>query len=216
MKLDEIKDLKKYTRGEEIANASTHGLGVLLSLAGSVILIIKAAQQYEILYLISFSVFGIALFLLYSTSTLYHIVPPSPTKKILKILDHSAIFLLIAGTYTPFLLIVIGGSFGWIMFGTIWFIAISGILMKTLFFAKFQKLSLLLYILMGWMVVFASGELLENINELSLLLLAIGGFCYTFGVIFYVWRKLPYNHAVWHLFVLGGSISHYFSVLNII
>ena len=203
----------QYTVGEEIANSITHGIGTALSIAGLVILIIVAESYENIWHIVSFSIFGSTLIILYLTSTLYHSIQRPSGKKILKTMDHSAIFLLIAGTYTPFLLVSLRGVWGWSLFGVIWGLAVVGIVIKSVYISKFQKASVVIYILMGWLIIIAFRELLNHLHFTSLIFLIVGGLFYTTGVIFYVWRKLPYNHAIWHLFVLGGSIFHYFSVL---
>jgi hemolysin III len=205
-----------YFRGEEIANGLTHGAGAVLSVFGLVYLLLRASQDGNIWHVISFAIYGISLFLLYLASTLYHSIPVLEWKRVLKKLDHSAIFLLIAGTYTPFLLNNLRGPWGWSLFGVIWGLTIVGLVIKLGFIDRLEKLSLVLYVGMGWLAVVAAREMLSKVGTASLVLLLIGGLCYTVGVVFYLWRKLPYNHAIWHLFVLGGSITHYFSVLNIL
>ena len=207
------KPVVLYTIGEEIANSITHGLGVFLSIAGLIILLILAARQGSVWHIISFSIYGSSLIILYLASTLYHSIPQTSAKKVFKIIDHSAIFLLIAGTYTPFLLISIKGFLGWTLFAVIWGLAVTGIVFKSLFITKFRKASVAVYIFMGWLSVFAIKELYNSIPINGLILLGLGGLFYTVGVIFYVWRKLPYNHTVWHLFVMCGSACHYFSIL---
>ncbi|OGU55651.1 MAG: hemolysin III [Ignavibacteria bacterium RBG_13_36_8] len=202
-----------YTLGEEIANSITHGLGVILSVAGLVVLIVFAVEKGSIWHFIGFSIFGASLIILYLASTLYHSIPHTSAKKIFKIIDHSAIFLLIAGTYTPFLLISLRDTLGWCLFGIVWSIAITGIVFKSIFITKFRKISVVVYIIMGWLSIVAIKELYHAIPLIGIILLALGGFFYTMGVIFYTSKKLPYNHAIWHMFVLCGSVCHYFSVL---
>ncbi len=205
----------EYTLGEEIANSVSHGIGTLLSIAGLVVLIVLAVMHGDAWHVVSFSIFGATLIILYLASTLYHSLPMPRVKQILQRFDHSAIFLLIAGTYTPFMLVSIRGVMGWSIFGVVWGLALAGILLKLFFsISKFEKVSVGLYVFMGWLCVVAAKQFLANVPQLSLILLVFGGLSYTVGVIFYVWDRLPYNHAVWHLFVLGGSIFHYFSVLN--
>lgn len=207
------RNTRQYTTGEEIANSITHGIGTLLSIAGLILLIIIAARYGDAWHIVSFSIFGSTLIFLYLASTLYHSLPNPSAKMILKRIDHSAIFLLIAGTYTPFTLIHLRGAWGWSIFGIIWGLAIAGIALKIFFVSRFKKLSLILYLAMGWLCIIALKEMIHNIPSLSLTLLIIGGLLYTAGVAFYAWKKLPYGHAVWHLFVLGGSASHFFAVL---
>jgi len=216
MKDSDHKTMNYYSRREEIANSLTHGAGAVLSLLGLVYLLIRAVQLGNAWHVVSFSIYGVSLFLLYLASTLYHSIPILEWKRVLKKLDHSAIFLLIAGTYTPFLLVSMRGPWGWSLLGVIWGLTILGLVIKLGFIDKLEKTSLVLYLAMGWLVVVAVRELVSQVGTTSLVLLAVGGVCYTFGVIFYVWRRLPYHHAIWHLFVLGGSITHYFSILNLI
>lgn len=206
--------LRQYTLGEEIANGITHGIGVLLSIAGLVLLIIFATMHGNAWHIVSFSIFGSTLIVLYLASTLYHSLPKPSVKMIFKRIDHSAIFLLIAGTYTPFTLIHLRGAWGWTIFGIIWSLAIAGIILKIFTVTRYRKLSLILYISMGWLCVIAFNEMINKIPSLSLTLLIIGGMIYTLGVGFYIWKKLPYGHAIWHLFVLGGSTLHFFAVLS--
>ncbi|MCK5314455.1 MAG: hemolysin III family protein, partial [Anaerolineales bacterium] len=166
--------------------------------------------------IVSFSIFGSSLVLLYLASTLYHSFQNPRVKKIFQIFDHSAIYLLIAGTYTPFLLISLRGAWGWTFLVVIWGLAFLGIGLKALFFEYYERLSALGYVLMGWLCVIAGKELLTNVPQVSLIWLAVGGMAYTIGIIFLAWRKIPYGHAIWHLFVLGGSICHYFAVANLL
>ena len=205
----------EYTLGEEIANSISHGIGTLLSIAGLVVMVVLAVTHGDAWHVVSFSIFGATLIVLYLASTLYHSLPMPRVKQILKRLDHSAIFLLIAGTYTPFMLVSLRGAWGWSIFGVVWGLALAGILLKIFFsISKYEKASVGLYVFMGWLCVIAAKQFLANVPQVSLILLVFGGLSYTIGVVFYVWDRLPYNHAVWHLFVLGGSIFHFFSVLN--
>ena len=204
----------RYTLGEEIANSITHGFGALLSAAGVAILIAAAAVNGNSWHIVSFSIFGATLILLYLTSTLYHSFTHPTAKKVLKVIDHSAIYLLIAGSYTPFLLVSLRGWWGWTLFGIIWTCAIAGIVLKGVCIGRFHKTSVAIYLTMGWFCIVALKQLLIHVPYLSILLLILGGVSYTVGIIFYAWRKMPYNHAVWHLFVLTGSTLHYLSVLG--
>ena len=206
---------KKYSFGEEIANSITHGVGVLLSIAALVILVVIALKYGDIWHLVSFSIFGTTLILLYLASTLYHSFPQQAVKRILKIIDHSAIFLLIAGTYTPFMLVHLRSPLGWTLFGVVWGLALGGIVLKSFYMSRFKRLSLVLYIFMGWLSVFAFQEMLQHMSYNAILFLILGGVFYTSGVIFYVWKRLPYGHAIWHVFVLAGSIFHFFSVISL-
>ena len=207
---------KDYSTAEEIANSVTHGLGTLLSIAGLVYLILLAVERGDVWHIVSFSIFGATLILLYLASTLYHSFQKESLKRLFKKLDHSGIFLLIAGTYTPFMLVSLRGPWGWSLFGVIWGLAIAGIILKFFFIGRFKKISLAIYIFMGWLCVIAGNEFLNNVSAGSLMLLLFGGLSYTAGTIFYVWKKLPYNHAIWHLFVLGGSIFHFFAVASLL
>lgn len=204
---------KSYSNGEEIANSITHGIGTLLSIAGLVVLVYLAAIQGDPWRIVSLSIFGSTLILLYLASTLYHSFRKQNIKHFFKTLDHSSIYLLIAGTYTPFMLVSLRGPWGWSIFGTIWGLAIAGIIFKIFFIGRFKKTSVGIYILMGWLCLIALREMLIRIPTGGMILLGIGGLFYTIGVIFYMWHRLSYNHAIWHMFVLGGSISHFFAIL---
>ncbi len=199
--------------GEEIANSITHGIGAALSIAALVLLVVFAALRGDAWRVVGFSIFGSSLFILYLTSTLYHSFTNRRVKRIFRVLDHSMVFILIAGSYTPITLTVLRGPWGWTLFGLIWGLAIFGIVMKIAFFDRFNTLSVVLYILMGWLVVIALKPLLSAAPMGLMIWMGIGGLSYTLGVIFYAWERLPFNHAVWHLFVLGGSISHFFGML---
>lgn len=199
--------------GEEIMNGVTHGIGAALSIAGLTILVVLAVMSGNVRQIVGFSIYGASLIILYLASTLYHSFQKPEVKRVLKIIDHAAIYLLIAGTYTPFLLVGVQGAWGWAMLVLIWGLAILGISFKALFIDRFQKLSVLGYVLMGWLSVLIIKSLLDTIAVGGLIWLAVGGAIYTMGVIFYSLKKIPYMHGVWHLFVLGGSICHYFAVL---
>ncbi len=197
---------------EEIFNATTHGVGIVLSLVGLVIILSLSNKNSSIIKSIGFSVFGVAITLSYLVSTLYHSFSFTKAHKLFKILDHSSIFLLIAGTYTPFTLIVLKGQLGLILFSVIWILAISGIMLKVFYVHRFKKLSLALYLLMGWMIIFGIKPLMHGLPVEAIILLALGGFFYTFGIIFYLLKKLPFHHAVWHIFVLCGGILHFLAL----
>jgi hemolysin III len=192
-----------HTNGEEIANSITHGIGAALSVAGLTILVVLAASYGDVWRVV----------ILYLASTLYHSFRQPKVKRIFRILDHSAIYLLIAGTYTPITLVSMRGPWGWSIFGVVWGLALVGIAFKSVFIGRFEKLSTAGYILMGWLCVIAFNEMLVTIPAGGILWLFIGGLVYTVGVVFYAWEKLPFNHAIWHLFVLGGSICHFFAIL---
>lgn len=197
---------------EEIANSITHGIGTLLSVAGLTLLVTYSILGNDPWRIISASIYGTTLILLFLASTLYHSLQYSRVKKVFKLLDHCAIYLLIAGTYTPFLLVSMRGTIGWLLLATIWFLALLGIIFKLTCIERFKKLSLATYILMGWLIIVASKELVQNLSMEGLVWLVAGGILYTVGIIFYVWHRLPFNHAIWHLFVLGGSICHFFTI----
>jgi len=199
---------------EEIANAVTHGIGLVLSIAGFVVLLVLAILRGTVWHIVACSVYGSSLIALYSASTLYHAVVSPRLKRALRIFDHSAIYLLIAGTYTPFLLLHLRGPWGWSIFGVIWALAAAGIMFKLWFVGRVPRLSTAVYIAMGWLVVIAAKPVLAHVPTATLLWLLAGGLFYSAGVIFYAWKRLPYNHAVWHLFVLAGSTCHYFAVLH--
>ena len=197
---------------EEVMNAVTHGIGTLLAVAGLVLLTVFAYLYGTIWHVVSFSIYGTTLVLLYLASTLYHSFTNERLKYIFKILDHSAIYLLIAGTYTPFTLVPLHGVLGWTVFGLVWGLAILGIALKVFFVGRFKVISTLCYILMGWFIIIAIEPLIATVATLGIMWLIIGGLFYTLGSFFYLWNKLPYNHAIWHLFVLAGSISHFIAV----
>ncbi len=205
--------LPEYTLGEEIANSVTHGIGALLSLIGTAILLYRAVHDGTTLHVISFAVYGSCLFLLHLSSTLYHALRPPRAKRVFRVFDHCSIYLLIAGTYTPFLLLSLWGRWGLTLLIAIWTLAIAGIVFKSLFIGRLQKVSVLLYILMGWMIIVAAREAWIRVPHAAIGFVAAGGLFYTLGVAFYAWKSLPYNHAVWHLFVLGGSACHYAAIL---
>jgi hemolysin III len=199
---------------EELANAVTHGVGLVLSLIGMPILILAALDRGERATVIGASVFGATLIALYAASTLYHAIPHPTLKQKLRVVDHAAIYLLIAGTYTPFTLGVLRGTWGWTLFGIVWTLAALGVLFKVLFGSgAMAKLSTAIYVAMGWVIIIAIKPLMASMEHTGLMLLVAGGLCYTGGVIFYVDRRRAWTHPVWHLFVMGGSICHYFAVL---
>ncbi|KMT21149.1 PAQR family membrane homeostasis protein TrhA [Clostridium cylindrosporum] len=208
-----MENLKFYTKGEEIANAITHGIGLLLAIAALVLLIVCGVNYGDVWYMVSSIIYGVTLIVLYMGSTLYHSIPNINVKKILRIVDHSSIFLLIAGTYTPFTLTILRGSLGWTIFGVVWGCTLFGIFMKIFFLEKFEKISTFMYIGMGWFIVIALKDIIMALSTGGLVLLVLGGLSYTVGCIFYAKDKWPYNHAVWHLFVLAGSVFHFLTIL---
>ncbi|RLJ19272.1 hemolysin III [bacterium endosymbiont of Escarpia laminata] len=203
----------RYSLGEEIAHAVTHGVGIPLSIAGLVILVAFSSLYGDAWHIISSTIYGVTLILCYTASTLYHGIPLPRAKPLLRQLDHASIFLLIAGTYTPFTLVNLRGPWGWTLFGLVWGIALAGMALELIARKRYKRLSISLYLGLGWLVVIAIQPMLESVGTGGLLLLLAGGLCYSLGVIFYVWKRLAYHHAVWHLFVLGGSIFHFFSIL---
>ena len=205
--------VSEYSLIEEIWHAITHGVGLLLSIAGLTVLVAYATLQGSVLAITSSAIFGTTLIITYGASTLYHAISHTNIKNFFKQLDHASIYFLIAGTYTPITLISVGGTLGWSIFATVWTVAIIGVILKFAYPNRFEKLSLVLYLLLGWLIVVAVKPLFENMESGGLWLMLAGGLSYTFGVIFYVWDNLPFNHAIWHLFVLGGSTLHFFMVL---
>lgn len=204
--------IQPFTKKEEAAHAITHGIGVLLSIAGLVLLIIFASLEGNPWLIVSVTVFGTTMLLMYLASTIVHSLPVGKWKDIFQIFDHSSIYLFIAGTYTPFLLVSLRSEIGWTLFGIIWGIAIIGVVFKIFFVKKFIVMSTLFYIFMGWLIVFAWEPLTKVLDGAGLNLLIIGGLFYTIGAVFFMWRKIPYHHAIWHLFVLAGSTFHFFSI----
>ncbi|MGH9773755.1 MAG: PAQR family membrane homeostasis protein TrhA [Candidatus Acidiferrales bacterium] len=198
---------------EEIANSLTHGFGLALSIAGMIALVVLTVLHGGAWRIACCSVYGGTLVLVYGVSTLYHSVWSPRWKRILRVVDHSAIYLLIAGTYTPFTLVLLRGHWGWTLFGVIWILAISGVGYKLFFRQRYHALSTVSYILMGWAAILAAGPIFTYVPTGGILFLISGGLFYTSGVAFYAWRRLPYHHAVWHAFVLFGSICHYVAVV---
>ena len=202
-----------YTIGEEIANSITHGIGAVLSIAGLILLVVSASVYGDIWRIVSVTIYGSCLVLLYLCSVLYHSIQRPKVKRVLRILDHAAIYLLIAGSYTPFALVTMRGPLGWTILGIVWALAVLGILFKIWFIGRFEVMATIGYILMSWICLIAFEQLIAGLGLDGMLWLMYGGAAYMIGVIFYAWQKLPYNHAIWHLFVLGGSTCHFFAVL---
>jgi len=205
---------RKYRLKEEIFNSVTHGIGTLLSVAGCVVLIVICAVNVNTVGVVASSIYGSSLILLYLMSTLYHAISNEKAKKVFKILDHNMIFVLIAGTYTPITLCVMKGWLGWTIFGVVWAAAIVGIVLSSINLKKFSKISTVCYLIMGWGIIFAIKPLVNSVSMLSIVFLLGGGIFYSIGTAFYVQKEQPYRHSVWHLFVLFGSVMHYFSVLE--
>ena len=201
-----------YSILEEWLNGWTHGIGAALSVAGTVVLVVAASLQGDPWKIVGFSIFGASLILLYSASALYHSLRNPKWRAVFKMLDHCAIYGLIAGTYTPFLLVNLRGQTGWILFAVIWTLALIGIGLKAMYGHRFKLMRVGIYLAMGWLVMFASGELMDTVSPLGFWLLLAGGITYTAGVVFYLADRLPYNHAIWHLFVVGGSVCHFYAI----
>ncbi|MEK5238118.1 hemolysin III family protein [Paenibacillus sp. FSL L8-0470] len=202
-----------YSRREEVANAITHGIGTVLSVAALVLLVVFASLKGTAWHVVSFSIYGTTMLLLYLNSTLVHSLREGKAKDLFEFFDHSSIYLFIAGTYTPFLLVAIRGTLGWSLFGIIWGVAFFGVLFKAYFVKRFLFMSTVFYIAMGWLIVIAWNPLSAVVAGEGMTLLMAGGILYTLGTIFYVWRGFPFHHAIWHVFVLAGSVTHFFAVL---
>jgi hemolysin III len=200
--------------GEEIANSITHGIGAALSIAALAILVTLAALHGSAAHVVGCAVFGGTLVLLYTASTVYHAITHERAKRVLQVLDHSAIYLLIAGTYTPFMLVTLRGPRGWVLLSIVWAAAATGIVLCSTVGRRAHAVSVVLYILMGWIAVVVLRPLTSSLGVEGMSLLAGGGLAYTAGVAFYAWRRLPYHHAIWHLFVLAGSGLHVAAVLR--
>lgn len=202
-----------YPQGEEIANAVTHGVGALLAVAGLLLVVMRAVHNDDAWSLVAGAVYGTTLLLLFTASTLYHALPRPRAKRVLRVIDHTAIYLLIAGTYTPFTLVTLRGPWGWSVLGTVWGLAAAGIVFEILLRGRrWRRLSLIFYVGLGWIAVVAARPLVAALPPQGLGLLLLGGLLYTGGAVFYAWRRLPWNHAIWHVFVLGGSVAHFFCV----
>lgn len=205
---------RPYTIKEEIWSSIIHGIGVALSIAALVVLVMLSSLDGNVWAIVSTAIFGTSMIILYSASTIYHAVPNPEWKKKLKKFDHISIYYLIAGSYTPFLLVNMRGAVGWTLFGIVWGLALIGTCLKLTTSGSGTKAwSIGLYVLMGWMIVFASKELLARLPASGLVFLVLGGGFYTLGILFYVWKSRQYTHAIWHFFVLVGTIMHFFAVL---
>lgn len=201
-----------YSPFEERLNIISHGIGVILGIVALVFLVVHASQNGSASHIVSFSIYGASIIVLYLASTLYHRATKPKARKRLRIFDHAAIYVLIAGTYTPFALVTLEGAVGWTIFGLVWGFAIIGITLKLFFTGRFDKLSTLMYVFMGWLIIFAIKPLIENLSSEGLFWLLAGGVAYTIGAVLYSIQKLPLNHAIFHIFVLAGSIFHFVSV----
>jgi hemolysin III len=207
------RSTSQYSLAEEIAHAITHGVGLLLSIAGLVVLVVFASLRGNTWHVVSVSVYGATLVMLYAASTFYHALPAPRAKSAFRVLDHAAIYLLIAGTYTPFMLVNLRGGWGWALFGVVWGLAVLGIVLEAVAKQRVRVLSVILYLGLGWLVAIAVKPLMQSVEPGGLVLLVAGGLAYSVGVVFYGWKRLPYHHAVWHVFVMAGSLSHFFAVL---
>lgn len=203
-----------YSLKEEIVNSITHGVGALLSVAGLIVLLAMAITYGDVWRVVSLSIYGTSLLILYLASTLYHMIQHRRAKRVLRVFDHAAIYLLIAGTYTPFLLVVLNGVLGWVLFGIIWGLAVLGVVYKVFFLDRHVVAETVGYLLMGWLCVVALPDLVPLLSTRALWGLILGGIVYSLGVVFYARPQVAYSHGVWHLFVLGGSALHYFAVVD--
>jgi len=206
------ESINNYAPLEEKWNVYTHALGLLLSIIGLILLIVKAINEESLLRLISFSIFGVSLIILYTASTLFHNSKDPKRRRQLNIVDHASIYILIAGSYTPFALITLKGSLGWVIFGIVWAIAIIGIVLKLFYTGSFEKASTIAYVLMGWMVMIVIKPIINNISIEGFYWILAGGISYTIGAVLYSIQKIKYNHAIFHVFVLGGSICHFITI----
>lgn len=210
--MNDVNNVKYYPPREEKVNIISHASGLILSVIALVLLVGRANLQGDIRYLVSVGIFGISLIVLYAASTLYHNAKAAELRTRLRIFDHASIYILIAGTYTPFTILVLGGRTGWVIFGVVWSLALIGIILKLFFTGRFQIISILMYIFMGWVIVFAIKPLINNLSSDGLLWLFAGGVAYTSGAIIYGIKKIPFNHAIFHICVLLGSVCHFISV----
>ena len=210
--MDKKTNIQFYSPTEEKLNIWSHAFGIFLSIIALVLLIIKAMQQDNIWMMISFPIFGVSLILLYLASTLYH-ASKEPQKRFkLKVFDHAAIYVLIAGSYTPFTLVSLNGETGWLIFSMVWVMAFTGIILKLFFTGRFKIVSTAMYVLMGWLIVFYFQDLTAHLHEKGVFYLILGGVLYTIGAILYSIKKIKFNHAIFHFFVLAGSFCHFLSI----
>jgi len=210
--MKDIEIIKYYSPIEEKINITTHAIGFILSIVAFVLLVTHANLHGDVWHIVSFSIFGASLIILYAASTFYHSAKKSELRNRLKIFDHASIYILIAGTYTPFTLVTLNGTIGWVIFGTSWGLALTGIILKFFFTGKYKLISTIMYVLMGWVIVFAIKPLINNLPLEGLLWLLAGGIFYTIGAILYSIKKIKLNHAIFHMFVLSGSFCQFMSV----
>ena len=209
------KPLPKYTLGEELMNSISHCVGTLLGIAALVLCVVRAALRIESVGaagVVGAAIYGSTLVILYCMSTLYHALTNKTAKMVFRVFDHTSIYLLIAGTYTPITLVTLRGAKGWVLFGIVWGIAVLGITLNSISIEKFKVFSIISYIIMGWAVVFGGKDILSSITPIAMIFLLIGGACYTIGIIFYAMKKIKWMHSIWHFFVLAGSITHFFAI----
>ena len=207
-----IESLNYYSTIEEKINIISHAIGFILSIVAFIFLVIHANLHGNVWHIVSFSIFGASLITLYAASTFYHSAKKSELRNRLNIIDHASIYILIAGTYTPFTLVTLKGTIGWVIFGTTWGLALTGIILKLFFTGKYNLISTIMYVLMGWVIVFAIKPLINNLPLEGLIWLLVGGISYTIGAILYSIKKIKFNHAIFHMFVLSGSFCQFMSV----
>ena len=205
---------RPYSLGEEIANSITHGAGLVASVGAATVLLFIVAQHHDSLWLAADAVYAFSLVVLYAASTLYHAIPNRRAKRIFRIMDHSAIYVLIAGTYTPFALLNLRGAWGWTLCAVVWGLAVLGVVFTALIRHRLSRATTVIYVAMGWLGVVVAKPAFDHLSAWAIIWLVGGGLLYTAGTLFYAWERLRYGHAVWHLFVLGGSICHYIAVLR--
>jgi len=210
--MNNIEKVKYYPPAEEKINIISHAVGFILSIAALVLLVIHANLHGNIWHVVSFSIFGVSLIILYNASTLYHSAKKLELRSRLRIIDHASIYVLIAGTYTPFTLVTLNGPAGWTIFGITWGLALTGIVLKLFFTGRYKLISTLMYVFMGWIIIFAIKPLADNFSLEGLIWLFAGGIFYTTGAVLYSIKKIKFNHAIFHIFVLIGSFSHFVSV----
>jgi hemolysin III len=204
---------REYSSHEELAHGISHAIGAGFAIIGLVILLVTATRYGNVWHVVSAAVYGSSLILLYLASTLYHLFSAPDVKKFFQQLDHSMIYILIAGTYTPLTLVTLRGGWGWTIFGLVWAMGLGGLVLELVIKQRIERLSLILYLAMGWLLIIAVKPLVMSMAPGGLFLLLLGGLFYTFGTIFYVWKTLAYHHAIWHLFVMAGSTAHFFAIL---
>ncbi len=210
--MKDIEGIKQYSPKEEKINIISHAIGFSLSIVAFVLLVTHANLHGDVWHIVSFSIFGASLIMLYGASTFYHSAKKPELRKRLKIIDHASIYVLIAGTYTPFTLVTLNGTLGWVIFGTSWGLALTGITLKLFFTGKYNLILTLTYVFMGWVIVFAIKPLINNLPLEGFLWLLAGGISYTIGAILYSVKKIKFTHAIFHMFVLTGSLCHFVSV----